>query len=207
MNKLLTKGIIVSLLILSLTLSACGAATPTEDPVLKITQIASTVIAEMTQVAALTPSATPTLEPTATATMVPPTATKPVVDATSTPTARPVVEDASDDDVLIIEDVTYPDGAIVKGGSTITKIWKVKNTGQNVWLTAYRLSYVDGLKDAKEVLYIHIPYQVRPNEMVELSVDFNLPANGRVTSYWRMVNVDGKPFGPTMWMDIIAGEP
>jgi len=139
--------------------------------------------------------------------MAPPTPTVAVVDATSTPTARPVVADAITDDAAFIEDVTYPDGTIVKGGSTIKKIWKVKNTGQNIWLTAYRLSYLDGLQDAKGMLYIHIPYQVRPNEMVELSVEFNIPANGKVVSWWRLVNVDGKPFGPPLSLNIVAGEP
>lgn len=207
MKKNFRKGILPALfLLLTLILSACGAAAPTEDPVLKITQVASTIMAEMTQSAALTPSATPTPEPTATATMAPPTPT--VSDTTSTPTAKPVVEDALADDAIYVEDVTYPDGTIVKPGSTITKIWKVKNIGQNTWKTAYRLAYLEGLQDAKGMLYIHLPYGIRPNEMMELPVDFNVPlGEGRVTSYWRLVNYEGKPFGQVLSMDIYVGNP
>lgn len=77
------SGIVV-LAVAALLLSAC-AAKPTEDPNLKTTQIAATVQAELTQIALLTPSATPTLEATATPTQAPATPTVAVTLTSPTP--------------------------------------------------------------------------------------------------------------------------
>ncbi|MCX6055284.1 MAG: NBR1-Ig-like domain-containing protein [Chloroflexi bacterium] len=210
MNSKINRGLKAVVLLAAFVLSACGAAIPTDDPAVKITQIAATVQAEFTQNAALTPSATPTLAATATPTMRPPTATPNVTKVTPIPTAttRVSVQGNTDDKAVYVADDTIPDGTIVKPGSTFVKTWSIRNTGTTTWETAYRLSYMDGIRDAKETLYVHLPNQVKPALSVNVSVTFTAPSNeGTYYSYWRLVNSDGIIFGEVMSMRIVVGNP
>lgn len=202
------RGLIAALLITTLALAACAPAAPTEDPAVKITQIAATIQAEFTQNAALTPSATPTLEPTATPTMEPPTPTISITEVTPTATMRVDPQGDVADKAVYSADVTIPDGTIVKSGSTVVKIWSIKNIGTTTWKTAYRLAYLDGLKDAKEMLYVHLPNEVKPEVSVQVSVTFTAPTTpGTYYSYWRLVNDDGHLFGENLSMKIVVGNP
>ncbi|PKN99468.1 MAG: hypothetical protein CVU42_08195 [Chloroflexi bacterium HGW-Chloroflexi-4] len=208
MNLKIRRGVIAALVITTFVLSACAAATPTEDPAIKITQIAATIQAEFTQNAALTPSATATSEPTATPTLAPPTPTVEVTETTPTATVRVDPQGSVADKAVYSADVTIPDGTIVKPGSTVVKTWAIKNIGETTWKTAYRLSYLDGLKDAKEALYVHLPNEVKPALTVNVTVVFTAPSEpGTYYSYWRLVNGDGQLFGENMSMKIVVGNP
>ena len=203
--------ILTILLVFALTLSACAQKTPTEDPAVKITQVAATVIAQLTQNAALTPSATPT--PTATATLMPtetPTATLGTeMDATSTPSVVKVAATPSSDNSIFVADLTIPDNTIVKSGTTFTKTWRIKNTGQNVWKKgAYRLMYLEGMKAAGDAIVVKMPYSVRPNETIDFSVDFVAPAgSGKYESYWQLENSDNQLFGQVLSLVFYSGQP
>ncbi len=202
-------GFIAALFIGILTISACAKATPTVDPVIKITEVAATVMAQITQQAALTPSATPTLAATATATQMPPTPTLAPEEITPSPTATSaVVADSTADKAVYVADVTYPDGSIVKPNTAFVKTWAIRNTGTTTWKTAYRLAYLEGLQDKPGLLYVHLPNDVKPQEVVNISVTFTSP-NEMATfySYWRLVNADGQPFGEQMSMKIVVGNP
>lgn len=208
MKRIIRTGFIASLLLAAMILSACQAPTPTQDPALKITEIAATVRAEITQNAALTPSATATATITPTATLEPPTPTVSMTEATPTaaaPSAR-VEQEAKDDDAVLVEDTTIPDGTIVKPGQAFDKIWKVKNTGTTTWSTAYRLVYLDGLQGSTfKVAFVHT---VKPAMTLEIKVPFVAPTEpGTYYSYWRMYNANLEPFGQELFMKIVVGNP
>lgn len=210
MKHMIRRGIIASLLLAAMILSACQAATPTQDPALKITEIAATVKAEITQNAALTPSATATATITPTATLEPPTPTVSVTEPTPTtaaPTAH-VEQEATDDNGIWIEDTTIPDGTILKPGESFTKIWKVKNTGETIWQTSYRLVYLEGLQGANSTLKVAFIHTVRPAMTLEIKVPFVAPTEpGTYYSYWRMYNANIQPFGEQLSMKIVVGNP
>jgi len=210
MNSKINRGLVAALLIATFVLSACAAATPTEDPAIKITQIAATIQAEFTQNAALTPSATPTLEPTATPTMAPATATPAITEVFATPTSTVRVSEQGnvDDKAIYVSDVTIPDGTIVKPGSTVVKIWSVKNIGETTWKTSYQLAYMDGLKDAKEALNIHLANDVKPALSIQVTVTFTAPTEpGTYYSYWRLTNGERIGFGEVLSMKIVVANP
>lgn len=179
----------------ALVLTACGSASPTEDANAKFTEVASTVQAQLTQNALLTPSATPTLEATATPTPEPATATpEGPTDTPPVPTAT--VNLVSGDNAKFIVDVTVPDGTQFTAGSTFTKTWRIQNIGTTTWSTQYKLVFVDGLTGANNTLSINLPKAVNPGEQIDLSVNFIAPANyGSYNSWWRMLNANGAVFG------------
>lgn len=192
-----------------LVLSAC-AAKPTVDPNQKSTEIAATVQAELTQIAMLTPSATATLEPTPTPTQAPPTPTVQTTPATATPTAKPTVPPASSgDNSRFIGDVNYPDGEVVKAGTSFTKTWTFLNNGTTTWTKDYSIIYLEGnLLGAKSATYFKLTKDVAPGETAEISANFVAPAtNGRYTSSWKLYSASGYPFGEYCSIDITVGTP
>ncbi len=201
-NKKLS-GFLVLILAVVL-LSAC-AAKPTEDPNLKTTQIAATVQAELTQIALLTPSATPTTEPTATPTEAPATPTVAITLTSPTPTLKPIT--GTGDNSKFIDDVNYPDGTFVKPGEKFTKTWKFQNTGSTTWTTDYMIIYLEGnLLGTGGVTSFKLTKAVAPGETAEVSAQFTAPAaNGRYTSAWKLYSASGYPFGEYASIDITVG--
>jgi hypothetical protein len=214
MVKLKKSGFVLILILFIIVITACQKGTPTQDASLQITQVANTVMAQITQMAALTPSATPTPLPTATPTEIPPTPTldETVVFNTPVPTAGPTSADSTVDNATWVSDITYPDGAIVKPGTTFVKTWRIKNTGKTTWSTAYRLVYLDGLQGANGILNVHLPKAVEPGSTVDVSVTFTAPSGSgtaytKIYSYWRLYNSDLKPFGEQMSLRFFLGNP
>jgi hypothetical protein len=206
-NKLVITFIIASLLIV--VLSSCAAPAPTEDPTVKFTQIAATVQAELTRVAALTPSATPTLEATATATMLPPTETPsgPTATPTKTPYPTALPNAVGADNASYAADVTVPDGTTFAHGEAFVKTWRLKNTGKTTWTTDYQWVYAEGnLVGANGLYKVNIPKEVKPGEYLEVSINFKTPDElGSYYSYWRMYSASGIPFGDFCSVKIISG--
>lgn len=195
-------------ILLSLTILAACAAKPTEDPTLKITQIAATVQAELTQNALLTPSSTPTPEPTATPTMEPPTPTVGVTLTTAAPTFTPTIAPVNTgDNSKFLGDVNYPDGTVVEPGLTFTKTWKFQNTGSTTWTKDYSIMYLQGsLQGAGNALSFKLDKEVKPGETVEVSATFTAPTvAGRYTSVWKMYTASGYLFGEYASIDITVG--
>lgn len=208
MKNKIKKGFIVTLLFLALTLAACQSATPTVDAAIKITEIASTLYAQMTLDVQMTPSVTPSPTITPTATEAPPTATVQVLDVTSTPTSRPTQPTATDDNAAWAGDVTIPDGTIIKPGSSFVKTWAIRNTGKTTWTKEFRLMYIDGIMDANQALFVNLPQEVKPGETVNVSVTFISPSElGTHYSYWRLVTDKNILFGEQMSLKIVSGNP
>ncbi|NMC86715.1 MAG: hypothetical protein GYA58_15675 [Anaerolineaceae bacterium] len=201
--------VVISLIIIAaVVLSACSQ-TPTEDPNVEITRIASTVQAQLTQIYLLTPSATPTLEPTATPTMIPATDTPagPTETATGTPYPTYAPGATAGDNSKFTADVTIPDGTAVKAGEVFTKTWRLTNTGTTTWSTDYKLVYVDGNATGQNgALSVNLPNAVKPGETVDISVNFTAPsASGTYTSYWRLFSANGMLFGETCSVKFVVG--
>lgn len=208
MKTKIKKGSLITLLLLTFALAACQTATPTVDAAVKITEIASTMHAQMTLDVQLTPSVTPSPTITPTATEAPPTATVQVLDVTSTATLQPTKAATGDDNAAWAGDVTIPDGTIVKPGSSFVKTWAIRNTGKTTWSKDFRLMYIDGLMDANQVLYVNLQQEVKPGETINVSVTFISPSElGTHYSYWRLVTDKGVLFGEQMSLKIVSGNP
>ena len=200
------------IVLISSTITACGPRvepTPTMDPIAIMTMVAQTVEAEVTQAALLTPSPIPTLPPTATPPLIP---TQPLPPLPTTPSdesgasaAVPTLVVVSPDNATFKKDVTVPDGEVYWQNERFTKTWKIENSGTTTWDTDYKLIYYDGAY-LTETTVISIQKPVEPGTQVELSVIMQAPATlGSYTSYWKMINDEGTPFGDTLSVEILVG--
>jgi hypothetical protein len=196
----------VSLFLMMSILTGCAKATPTVDPSVRITEIASTVQAELTSIALLTPSATATPEPTATPTQAPVTPTVSATTPVVTPTISPYLTTTVGDNAKWIEDVSIPDYSLVTPSSTFVKTWSVQNTGTTTWTKDYKLIYLDGLQGSNNTVTVNLTKSVAPGETVDVSVNFTAPAsNGLYSSFWKMYTASGYIFGEVLTMYVNVG--
>ena len=212
MKQINSKLIIFSILISALLLSACGAKA-TADPNQKMTEIAATVQAQLTQSAPIIPTNTNTpVAPTETLTITPaaPTNTPEGAAATSTMVVIPSQPSGtSDDDANFVSDVTIPDGSTLKAGEQFTKTWRFQNIGKTTWTTDYAIQYLEGnLMGKDSALTFKLAKNVAPGEYGDVSVIFTAPLEpGVYSSYWKLLSVDGYYFGDVVSITIKVGTP
>lgn len=176
----------------------------------RATSLAQTAEALLTSTAAAsyTP-ATPTLAPTATAaaadTAAPPseTATAASQPATDTPapsdSPTPCALDKSD----FVTDVNVPDGAHFAAGAAFQKTWRLRNSGDCAWTTAYTLRNVSGAVMSGAT--VNVPNGVPPGATVDLTVAFTAPsAAGNYVSHWQMFTPAGVAFGTKPYVAIVV---
>lgn len=90
-----------------------------------------------------------------------------------------------------MDDVTIPDGTIVKTGETFVKTWRFKNIGTCTWDATYSLIFDVG-DQMNGPTSIPLPVSVAPGAVVEFSVSFQAPDKpGSYRSYWRLRNPSG----------------
>jgi len=203
-NKLVLS--ITILISFAMIISACSAGSPTQDPNAQITIIANTVQAQLTQMALLTPSATPTLAATATSTKVPATATPSGPTATITSTPYPTVGNTGDNSKFVT-DVTIPDGTQFTPGTQFVKTWRFANTGSTTWTKDYKLVYIDGTVQGKDNnLSVNLPGNIAPGATLDISVTFVAPTtNGSYISYWKLYSASGLLFGEPCTVKFTVG--
>jgi hypothetical protein len=205
-----------------LLLAACnlGELPPTQDPGAIFTQAAQTVVAQLTQDAAIpnqdaigtsvaqtiiadltanAPTATHTPPPpTPTETLPPtftPTATNTLI-PTATWTASPTVDPRPCDAASFVADVTIPDGTVMTPGTSFTKIWRIRNVGICNWTNQYSLVFTSGERMDSSFREYALPGTVRPGETIDLEIDFVAPSiSGNYRSNWMLRNASGRNFG------------
>jgi len=197
---------------------ACSPAAPTSTPTLDLnpirTEVAATVLAQVTQALALTPTITPLPSPTATDL---PTAT-PSKTATSAPSATAtlssvtttvssVTATAGTENKAQWVSQTIADGTIFKPGDTFTMIWRLKNTGTSTWTAGYLLRYFSGdnFGAPKEIA---TGRDVLPGEEIDISLQMKAPVNpGSYSSVWVMANETRANFKEPVYLNIKVANP
>jgi Ig-like domain from next to BRCA1 gene len=191
--KLSTNSILIIFGILALGMMAIFPITlvaaqvlnprPNNDP-------QATVQAMVTQTMLALTSNAPTQTP------LPPTPI--IVQITNTPaptsTALPAAISYCDW-VAFIQDVSFPDGAVLAPGETFTKIWRLKNRGTCTWTSDYMLVYTNGTQMGGTTA-VRLPGNVAPGQTVDISVTLTAPdTSGHYVSYWILRNPSGVLFG------------
>jgi uncharacterized protein YkwD len=187
----------ISILLISLTLSAC----------VKIAQQSATEIPVPFMTSTLPPTKVGLSLPTAT----PPTST-PDASTTTTPgTPNGTVSSsntvACTDSAVMIEDVTIPDNSVMLPGQTFTKTWRFLNNGKCNW-SGYTIAFFAG-----DRMSTPNSAPVPPTEAgktVDVSVELTAPSvDGAYTGFYILKNDKGEtlPIGveQAFWLKIIIG--
>ncbi len=109
-------------------------------------------------------------------------------------------------DAQFVEDVTIPDHTIVERGNTLTKTWRVRNTGSCTWTPAYQIRLAGGnpVPWSQSSLLDTVP----TGEVAEISVDIVSPEiPGNYHAWWQLVNDAGDPFGAFYYVLFEAPRP
>jgi len=108
-------------------------------------------------------------------------------------------------DLRFVGDETLLDGVEVAPGQALTKIWKVRNTGDITFPEGTHL-LPNGGDDLQAKA--HNPPLLAPQEEGNITVDITTPTKpGRYVGYFKMAGPRGRPFGQRLWVDIRVTDP
>jgi len=199
--------IVIGLLMTLLWLAACGPTAPTSTPTPDLnpfrTEVAATVLAQVTQALALTPSATPTLAPTAT--QEPTEAPDPTASLTVDPTSGTPSSGTENRAAWVSQSVA--DDTTFAPGETFTMSWRLRNAGTSAWTGAYVFRFYSG-NDFGAPEEIMIEQGVAPGAEIEISVEMQAPASpGSYRSDWVMANESRSNFNEPVYLKINVAVP
>ena len=100
----------------------------------------------------------------------------------------------------LVRDVTLVDGTRVRPGASLTKVWRLQNSGSMPWPENVTLGFVGGSA------FDALPTQVPPcaaGEVVDVTLRCTAPDRpGHYVGYWRLLDMRGQPFGERIWLDV-----
>ena len=115
-----------------------------------------------------------------------------------------------------------PDGTTIGPDTEFTQVWTMTNPGPEAWPIGCSVRYTGGdwmlnvdTKHPSTVCAIYAATEstvtdrvVKLGESFDFKVTLRTPAKeGRIISYWRLKNADGKPFGHKLWCDVSVRVP
>jgi hypothetical protein len=104
-------------------------------------------------------------------------------------------------DSLFVQDVTIPDGTVLKPGQSFKKTWRLKNTGICAWTTEYALGFAYG--DQMKGSATKLPNAVSPGGTVDVTLNLRAPLNRCwYGSWWRLKTDRGDYFGDFVFVSI-----
>ncbi|MBT2232045.1 NBR1-Ig-like domain-containing protein [Nonomuraea sp. NEAU-A123] len=110
------------------------------------------------------------------------------------------------DDSAFEQDITHPDGTVVKKGTEFTKIWRIRNTGTIPWRGRYLTRLNDTPCRAPKRVEIRA---VQPGEPVDIAVRVRASDSpGRCKIYWKMTDGTGTQLLSTkrpIFLDVVVG--
>lgn len=108
--------------------------------------------------------------------------------------------------ISFVADVTIPDDTRFTGGTTFTKTWRVRNSGNVAWSARYKLVFVKG--EAMTPNRERAVPAVEPGQEAEISIEFTAPASpGVYFSDWQLRDEQGNLFGDILFARIISKKP
>ena len=99
------------------------------------------------------------------------------------------------DAATFVTDMTIADGTELKGGETFTKTWRLLNSGESTWTTAYALVFDRG-DPMGNMVEVPLAHDVPPGQTIDISVELTAPRHrGDYTGWWKLRSADGIRFG------------
>lgn len=119
-------------------------------------------------------------------------------------TALPISTPTCTDNLAFLEDLSLPDGSVVKPGAILDKRWLVENSGTCNWDQDYRLKFMSGIElDAPLDQSL---YPARSGSQATIRIIFTAPSDpGTYQSAWQAYNPQGQPFGDPVFLQVTVG--
>ena len=207
MKKQSLHKLFLLVLIVALSLSACGPKNDPKAAEIQLTNVAETVAVQFTKTAIARPSDTPiptateyimpTMTPTAMPTMAIPTASISTTPATTAVTTATLPQTpAGGVDAGVWARSNPADGTDIKAGSQFKVTVTLMNTGTTTWNTNYYIQMTGGDQLGLKLTKYQMPYEVPPKMSVQFTFDFTAPnAAGTVKNNWNIINPNDVAFG------------
>lgn len=174
------------------------------------TNAAATLVAQQMTLQASVPQSTSTTaaSPTSffTPTSSPTLSTQPLLPTNTTaPSSGGAVSGAVGcNNSAYVADVTFPDDTVVTPGQSLTKTWKLQNTGSCPWTATYKVTFVSGNVMGGSTTPIGIT--VGAGQSGDISVKLTAPSTaGDAIGYWILTNDNNQNFGTTFYIKIKVG--
>ncbi|MDX1522166.1 MAG: NBR1-Ig-like domain-containing protein, partial [Anaerolineae bacterium] len=185
-----------------------GSPLPTPTPLAE----AGAVEAAVAPTPVSSGSPVPTLSPVATTTTQAITAdadtiTLPSPTISPTPLPTIVVPANCENKARFVTDVTVDDGEQFPQARPFDKIWRVRNEGTCPWGPGYTIRFLNGDNFGVESR-VPVTVETNPDETSDLTVPMIAPdEEGSYRGVWQLYDLNGQPFGPTMYLEIevVAG--
>ena len=200
-------GVLLSLIFLT----ACGTSAPTSTPTLDLnpfrTEVAATVLAQVSRTLPQSPSATPFPSPSATitSTFTPtPEVSVSISPSATLSSATPELETNNQAEWV---SQSIVDGTIFAPGETFTMTWRLKNVGISNWTVSYLLRFYSGdtFGATKEILLGRV---VLPGETVDIVIPMKAPTKtGDYRSDWVLSNENRSNFKEPVFLKITVATP
>ncbi len=117
------------------------------------------------------------------------------------PSPRPTATPACIPQLRYLEDLSIPDGSLVRPGERLDKRWAVENAGTCNWDAAYTLRLIAG--PALEAPEEQPLYPARAGTQAVIRVLFTAPQEpGTYRSAWQAFAPSGEPFGDPIFIEI-----
>jgi hypothetical protein len=225
MNHTMRTIVVIGGFLGLLLLSACGTATPAGTPTVDLnafrTEVAATVLAQVSQAAALTPSATliPTFTATSAATNTLAATQTPLLSSTpGTPGTQAAVTSGTPGAVVTATVVTnnraawvsqtIADGTRFEPGETFTMTWTIRNVGESTWTAGYLIRFFAGDAFGAQREY-PLNREVAPQQTIEISIPMKAPTRpGDYRTDWVLSDAFRSNFKEPVFLKItVAGTP
>ncbi|KAI8138414.1 hypothetical protein BJV82DRAFT_631440 [Fennellomyces sp. T-0311] len=103
-----------------------------------------------------------------------------------------------------VADVNYPDGTVVQGGTTVLKIWKLRNDGPKAWPEGTALVCTGGDRIEQQPGTFNV-LSITPGQTATVNAILKTPREaGRYRTNFRLRAPTGLHFGAELWSDIIV---
>jgi hypothetical protein len=202
----------IGVLLCLLAAAACSSPTATSTPTIDLdpvrTQVAATVLAQVTLDLLSTPSITPIPSPNATSTSTV-TSASPASPSPSPTGALPLLTGTPGTPVSGADRAQWvsqsvADGTIFAPGETFTMTWTLKNVGTSTWTAVYMLRHFAG-ETFGAATELPLGKEVPPGGTVDFSLKMTAPARGgNFQSDWVMATGNRSNFREGVFLKIIV---
>jgi len=143
------------------------------------------------------------------------------VESTPTPFELASLSVSNEDRVTVLQDVSYPDGSILKPAALLIKTWRLENSGSIPWNNQYLIvhAYENTYSGPKVANLMFFPpdtklgwnigswpeplTEVLPGEIVDISILLQTPnKHGYQIGIWNLLTDQGERFSNPVWSQL-----